>query len=138
MKKILFPLLAIAIICVILLGTYFYLDYQKENSSETYVGNSRAECSTIEFFCVQGYERFDDDHGCGCKPTNIFLNTTEKHFCTSEQRQAEVCTEIYSPVCGYVQVECIRAPCNPVPETFSNECFACGNERVQYFTKGEC
>lgn len=35
-----------------------------------------------------------------------------------------VCTDQYEPVCGYVQVQCIKAPCYPVAQTFSNTCEA--------------
>jgi len=35
---------------------------------------------------------------------------------------SKVCTTEYAPVCGEVQVQCIKAPCNPVQQTFSNEC----------------
>lgn len=63
---------------------------------------------------------------------------TEKIFCEDSQRNVDACIEIYQPVCGYVQIECITAPCNPVPETFSNNCFACSNSRVTYYTEGEC
>jgi heat shock protein HslJ len=34
------------------------------------------------------------------------------------------CTMEYAPVCGKVQVQCIKAPCDPVPETFANRCMA--------------
>ena len=61
-----------------------------------------------------------------------------RNYCTLDSRNAELCTEIYQPVCGYVQVECITTPCDPVPETFSNSCFACMNERTQYYVDGEC
>lgn len=65
-------------------------------------------------------------------------NSEEKIYCTQESRKAQACTADYNPVCGYVQVECITAPCNPVPETFSNSCAACMNERVEYYTEGAC
>lgn len=58
--------------------------------------------------------------------------------CSEEMRQAEVCPEIYAPVCASVQVQCIKEPCEPVQETFSNSCFACMNENVSYVTAGEC
>lgn len=58
--------------------------------------------------------------------------------CELSQRNAEACIEIYRPVCGYVQVECITTPCDPVPQTFSNDCFACMNKRVEYYTQGVC
>lgn len=58
--------------------------------------------------------------------------------CKPEQRNVDACTAVYQPVCGQVQVECITAPCNPVPETFSNACQACSNSRVLSYTEGEC
>jgi hypothetical protein len=33
------------------------------------------------------------------------------------------CYELYQPVCAARQVQCIRAPCYPVYETYSNSCF---------------
>ncbi|MDP3880664.1 MAG: hypothetical protein Q8Q32_00575, partial [bacterium] len=59
-------------------------------------------------------------------------------YCQPSQRNADACIEIYQPVCGQVQVECVTTPCNPVPETFSNSCFACMNERVIGYTQGAC
>ncbi len=38
--------------------------------------------------------------------------------------ESMACTREYAPVCGVVQVQCIKAPCNPVRETFSNSCMA--------------
>ncbi len=58
--------------------------------------------------------------------------------CLPEQRKAEACDDIYQPVCGQVQVECIKAPCYPVKETFGNPCQACLNPRVLSYTEGEC
>lgn len=36
----------------------------------------------------------------------------------------DACTEQYDPVCAQIQVQCITAPCDPVQETYSNECYA--------------
>ncbi len=58
--------------------------------------------------------------------------------CTDEMRKAEACIEIYAPVCAQVQVECITTPCNPVPQTYSNSCFACSEDRVLSYTEGAC
>ncbi|MBU2566735.1 hypothetical protein KKG46_04210, partial [Patescibacteria group bacterium] len=58
--------------------------------------------------------------------------------CSPELRNADVCIEIYQPVCGQVQVECIKAPCDPIKQTFSNSCKACQNPRVLSYTEGEC
>lgn len=58
--------------------------------------------------------------------------------CTSEQRAAEACIEIYQPVCASVRVECVTTPCDPVQETISNACKACQNDRVLSYTEGAC
>lgn len=50
----------------------------------------------------------------------------------------EVCTEEYSPVCGLVQVQCIRAPCPPINETFPNACQACANKLTISYTQRAC
>lgn len=62
---------------------------------------------------------------------------TEIVLCDPSERPA-VCAQIYEPVCGLVQVECITTPCNPVPQTFPNGCSACSNERVVSYTPGAC
>jgi len=58
--------------------------------------------------------------------------------CLPEQRDVDACIEIYQPVCGTVNVQCITTPCDPVKETFSNSCFACKNSLVDYYIEGEC
>ena len=58
--------------------------------------------------------------------------------CLPDQRRAEVCAEVYDPVCALVQVQCIRAPCPPVPQTFSNSCEACRNSLVESYASGAC
>lgn len=58
--------------------------------------------------------------------------------CLPEQRVVDVCIEIYQPVCGQIQVECITVPCNPVKKTFENSCKACVNPRVLSYIEGEC
>lgn len=55
---------------------------------------------------------------------------------TTEQPTA--CTMQYDPVCAAVQVECIRAPCPPIPETFGNSCMMEANPRATFLYKGEC
>jgi hypothetical protein len=53
-------------------------------------------------------------------------------------REGEFCTEEYDPVCGWFnasKIQCIKYPC---AQTFSNGCFACLDDKVDYWTKGEC
>lgn len=58
--------------------------------------------------------------------TNLTITTPTKNtyvFVKHEDKPA-ICTKEYMPVCGQVQVQCIKAPCNPIQETFGNACMA--------------
>lgn len=65
------------------------------------------------------------------KPTSA-----DEIVCTQQQKDADVCIEIYAPVCASVQVECVTAPCNPVKQTYPNSCYACREDRVISYTDG--
>jgi len=58
--------------------------------------------------------------------------------CQPEQRNVDACIEIYQPVCATVEIQCIKAPCYPIEETFSNSCNACKNPLVKSYIAGEC
>lgn len=58
--------------------------------------------------------------------------------CTEAMKQVESCTLEYIPVCGLIDVQCITTPCNPIPQTFSNGCHACGQGNVISYEMGEC
>ena len=58
--------------------------------------------------------------------------------CQSKQRNADFCTADYTPVCATVEIQCIKAPCNPIQQTFSNSCNACKNSLVKSYVVGEC
>ena len=47
------------------------------------------------------------------------------------------CTREYMPVCGSIQVQCVTTPCDPVRETFSNDCVAKAAGAFD-ITEGEC
>jgi len=66
------------------------------------------------------------------------LSQTNQIECLPESREVEACIEIYQPVCGLAEVQCITTPCNPVPETFSNSCNACAQGNVISYTVGQC
>ncbi len=52
-----------------------------------------------------------------------------------EMWEIKMCTLEYAPVCAEVEVQCIKAPCYPVQETFSNSCMAWEN-KILY--TGQC
>ncbi len=113
-----------------------------DEPSKNYISQSEEECRTIRFMCVPGTKPFFSECGCGCEAA---LNNTpgndtleEEHLCTDEERKAEVCAEVYQPVCGYFdpsKVQCIKYPC---AQEFSNGCFACSDDKIKYWARGEC
>lgn len=66
------------------------------------------------------------------------MPTAGEIVCTDADRQAEACIEIYAPVCASYQVQCITTPCNPVPKSYSNSCFACADQNVISYSQGVC
>lgn len=71
-------------------------------------------------------------------PIVIGAPTPATHMCTADEKSTKICTKEYAPVCGAVAVQCIKAPCPPVPETFSNGCSACAQGNVLSYEKGIC
>lgn len=55
--------------------------------------------------------------------------TLTRHECTEEEKQAEICTMEYAPVCGF--------KIDGTTETYGNKCQACAAKAV-YWEIGEC
>lgn len=49
-----------------------------------------------------------------------------------------VCTMEYAPVCASVAVQCIKAPCEPVEQTFGNRCTMNANKLATFLYDWEC
>lgn len=109
----------------------------KNNSGQVqarqYTSLNVRECEKMAIDCTSGYTPFNDEFGCGCE-----IISSDIRFCSDEERNADSCIEIYSPVCAFKQVECIRAPCPLLAENYPNSCFACQQERTVYYFEGEC
>jgi len=58
--------------------------------------------------------------------------------CSEASKQVAACPDVYAPVCGLVQIQCITTPCDPIPETFSNVCNACASGNVISYEEGAC
>ena len=106
---------------------------------KNYIFNDPEECKTIMFQCAEG-NAFFDNQGCGC--TSLAVEPSEGKMqafdCTPEQKQAEICTMEYLPVCGWfdsTKIQCIKYPC---AQNFGNICQACSSENVNSWTEGEC
>ena len=67
----------------------------------------------------------------GAKPINNIV-------CEENQRNVDICTLDYTPVCATVNVQCVTEPCHPVYETYGNSCQACSNPLVEFYIEGEC
>lgn len=48
------------------------------------------------------------------------------------------CTTEFAPVCAEVQIQCIKAPCEPILQTFSNRCEMNKNKLTKFLYEGEC
>lgn len=69
-----------------------------------------------------------DDRGASSRATLLVrITDTAPTTCTME----------YAPVCGSKQVQCIKAPCNPVQQTYSNKCMMTG-DGATFLYDGAC
>ncbi len=92
----------------------------------------------INFLCIKGKVPFSDECGCGCEPAqNASTSEPVQNKCTPTQREAEVCYQLYQPVCGWFNqsVQCVTYPC---AKTYTNDCYACQDQHVAYWTLGAC
>ncbi len=59
-----------------------------------------------------------------CGQPSIMFNLNVEVAGEVSANPSTMCTMEYKPVCGLVQVQCIKAPCPPLWQTFSNNCMA--------------
>lgn len=55
-----------------------------------------------------------------------------------ENQNPVMCTMEYMPVCAEVAVQCVRAPCPPIKETFGNRCMMNANKLAKFLYTWEC
>lgn len=65
-------------------------------------------------------------------------STSSKEVTCADEQRDMMCTQQYEPVCASYQVQCIKAPCNPVPKEYGNGCTACSDKNVISYSKGQC
>jgi len=117
-------ILAIAVLVVV-----FFIGWQ-EKEAPSLIENFD-DCAAAGNPVMESYPR-----QCVANGETFIENIEIK--CTPQQKEADECIQIYQPVCASVSVECIKAPCDPIKQTFSNSCTACSNSRVDSYVNGEC
>lgn len=70
------------------------------------------------------------------KDNTLTITTKDKNIFVFE-KDAIMCTMEYAPVCWEVEVQCIKAPCEPLKQTFWNACMA-GVAQAKNIIQGEC
>jgi len=102
-----------------------YIGYQY---ATTIIEVSKKECEgCFEVKLEQGENR--DMITVEIENWNAVSKTITRHTCTEEEKQAEVCTLEYAPVCGFKT--------DGTSQTYGNKCQACA-DKVDYWENGEC
>ncbi|MCA9487271.1 MAG: hypothetical protein KC548_06465 [Nanoarchaeota archaeon] len=96
----------------IFLGLAFFL---ASCTDEAFYGDSLGEDNLS--VCTRDAKICPDGTAVGRSGPNC-----EFEACPDSGDPSETCPEIYSPVCGLKEVECIQAPCDSVPVTYVNRC----------------
>lgn len=121
-------LISLIIIFIILIATGIFF-YAKTKQAKTPI-TTFAECVAAGYPVMESYPRQCRADG------QTFVEVIAPTLCTGER--PEICAEIYDPVCARVNIQCIKAPCDPINETFPNACRACANRLTESWTMGEC
>ncbi len=98
-------------------------------------GLNSAQQPTVTNFeeCVQAGNPVMESYPRQCRHgDNTFTEVIEQI-----SNDKKPCTREYRPVCGKIQVQCIKAPCPPLDTTFPNRCEA-ENAKATDIREGEC
>lgn len=115
------------IIAIILLGGYFFA---KANPDNTLVVKMQTALGRKTTAIMTGLTDTGET-----LPTDL---TGVPAILVEENTQPVICTMDYTPVCAEVQVQCIKAPCPPIKETFGNKCQMDANKLATFLYTGEC
>jgi hypothetical protein len=87
---------------------------------DRYLSNNPEACKAMKFTCQPGEQYFINSGGCGCQMDTSTLPVTPP----KNEDDQTMCYDLYKPVCAEKTVYCIKAPCPPIRQTYSNDCYA--------------
>lgn len=123
------------IIAVLILALGGFLLLKQKNNSITQDITTFEECVDAGNPVMESYPR-------QCIANNqTFVEEIEENevtYCLPEDRDSEICTYLYAPVCATIEINCTSESCEMAEETFSNPCVACSNSSVISYVQGEC
>lgn len=96
------------------------------------IGGGMGVCTMEAKMCPDG-ETFVSRSGADC----AFAPCPSEGSALGGRGDDIACIELYAPVCASVDVECIKAPCPAMEQTFSNECEA-NKADAEVLHEGEC
>ncbi len=88
---------------------------------------------TVQFTALGNPVCLRSNPACAMASISFVLDVVVKGV----KNTPEVCADVYQPVCGTIEVQCIRAPCPPLKETFPNRCVA-EARKATAITEGKC
>ncbi len=108
----------------------------KQCSDWSWVGRTGPNC---EFVCPGEIKKMHSSWDAD----NDGINDCEKNGTCDDSvdytlPKQKACTREYMPVCAEVQVQCIKEPCYPVKETFSNKCEMENNSLATFLHEWSC
>lgn len=106
----------------------------REGDRYHYYSESSKNNDTLEAFSGAGtyHVRVCEYLGGKC---GVYSNEISLTLGKSEAPVA--CTMEYAPVCGELQVQCIKAPCPPIKTTYGNKC-SLNAAKAKFLYAGEC
>jgi hypothetical protein len=70
----------------------------------------------------------------------LYVNRDETTniYCSPASRLASTCLDRQNPVCGWFDPEKVKCFAYPCAADFPNECVACMDDKVVFYTEGPC
>jgi hypothetical protein len=92
-----------------------------------------------DFSSTDNYDSKPDGDSRGTTPKEYKQDEYKANISTKNNNDNQVyCKDVYAPVCVEIQVQCIKAPCPVIKETYSNSCEAERNKLGEILYKGKC